>query len=367
MKVISIERTVQEVCQNDILPNVKDPAGLVAFNAGRKAAYAGNPMLCTKQTVAQIIGVCGSEVIGRLNVFPLEVVADGKILSAVCGDSLFVREEFRSTLYGISLMNKLNNITPDRLSLSAGFSPKARHVIRVIKDVIFPLRKFMTVRRTRGILPTLGRFGWVVHISCLLDLLLWPYNFLTRIWVKLHLRGLAFKEIDIDDADALKQFAEMIRKDKHRFRENMSEQILSWIVHNDFILDRLMTKRIIAYRQDNRFVAFAMIREGRTPTELKLGNVIEWQCVPDLQNHMRYMLLDAMQRSLDHLDCVVVEMGPLEARQCCFADGYLPALTLGSSVVSIGLGKGSSMVRFEGYDDVANWRLRGAMGDLCFF
>ena len=109
MKVESILRTLNDTCDDKTLVGISDPDGMVGLNDGRKASFRNCPFKNDVGRLTQIVGIVGNEAIGRLNVFPLEVVADDRTFSAVCGDSLFVREKFRNTLYAVSLMTRMTN------------------------------------------------------------------------------------------------------------------------------------------------------------------------------------------------------------------------------------------------------------------
>ena len=365
MKVETIQLSLDDVCADRPLDGVADPDGMVGINDGRKLAFMNCPMWREGGRLTQIIGTVGNEAIGRLNVFPLEVVADGKVFSAVCGDSLFVRENFRNTLYAVSLMTRLNTISRDRLSLSAGFSPKARQVVKAIRNTVFLLNKFIVVKRTRSILPTVGRRRLLSKFAWLFDLVLVPYNLIMKIVNHIKVREFVLEEISADDKNALSEFAGLIEKDGHRFRENMTCDVLDWILHNDFVPERLIAKRIFGYKKDGRFVAFVIMREGRTPTGCRIGRMVEWQTQKEFRKHEPCFLLEVMHRSASELDCMTVEVGDEDAANYSVLKGFLPGGV--ASVVSIGVGRDSPFKGFEGYGELQNWRLRGGMGDLCFW
>lgn len=366
MKVESRLLSLDEVCVDRPLEGITDPDGMVGINDGRKAAFRNCPMWKDGGRLTQIVGIVGNEAIGRLNVFPLEVVADGKVFSAVCGDSLFVREKFRNTLYAVSLMTRLNTISGDRLSLSAGFSPKARQVIKAIRNTVFLLNKYIVVRRTRSILPTIGRRRLLSKFSWLFDLMLAPYHFIMRMANRVKIRGFQFEEIPVDDRKALAEFAKLIENDEHRFRENMTSEVLDWILHNDFVQDRLIAKRVFGYKKGGRYVAFIMTREGRTSSGCRIGRVFEWQTQREYRKYEPYFLLDVMYRSAgSKLDCMAIEVGDEDAANYSVFKGFLPGGI--ASVISIGVGKDSPFKACEGYGEMANWRLRSGMGDLCFW
>ena len=365
MKVESILRTLEDACADKTLVGIYDPDGMVGINDGRKASFKNCPFKKDVGRLTQIVGVMGNEAIGRLNVFPLEVVADGRTFSAVCGDSLFVREKFRNTLYAVSLMTRLNAISDDKLSLSAGFSPKAREVIKAIRNTVFLLNKYMVVRRTRSILPTIGRRRILSKFAWLFDGILVPYLLIAKTFNRIRLRGFEFEEIHIDDKNALKEFAEFIAKDGHRFRENMSIEMLEWMLHNDFVQDRLIAKRVFGYKKDGRFIAFAMTREGRTPAGCRIGKIIEWQTLPEYRKYEHCFHLDIIHRCIKNLDCMTIEVSDEDAVGHTILHGFLPGGR--ASVISIGVGKGSPFKNCDGYGEMSNWRLRGGMGDLCFW
>lgn len=363
MRVETIVQTVDQVCRDDLITGYCDPKALIGVNAGRKDAFAQNPFLRDGERDLQLIGHVGREVVGRLNVFPLEIVADGEVLSAYCGDSLYVRDEYRKTLYGVVLLDKLNNVSKDRVSLSAGFSPVAQKLIRMLKNTVYPLHRFMQVRRSRAIFSGCGRMRFLTHFSWLFDAAFALYNWIFRCWIRIALREYELVEIRQDDNAAIARFCELVAKDGHRFRENITPQWVRWVLENDFHKDWLLAKRLYGYRKDGEYVAFVMTRctqEGNA----RIGKVIEWQSDGLRTPLERKMILCVMQRELCELDCVYISMGEPDAIGMNWANGFLPGL--GCHVISIGMGKGASLRMHDGVDNAANWRLRGGMGDLCF-
>jgi len=363
MAVATIRRSLEEVLRNEPLASVDDPEGLSAVNEGRRATFESDPLSNDKERLTQILGLVDNEVIGRLNVFPLGIVADGEPLSAVCGDSLLVLEKARNSLYSVSLMTELNNVSADRISLSAGFSAKAQKLIRLIRNVVFPYAKRLVVKKSRYVFSGFGRFHFLVGMAWLADLCLMPYRLLTRTMARCRLRGMECQELGADDAAAIAAFAEMIANDEHRFREDMSAEVIRWMMKNDFHLEQSIVKRLYAYRKGGRFVAFVMTRESRQRNG-ELGEIIEWQSLPQHRHLERFMILDVMHRLLRRCDCVELDVNAAEARGYDAVTGFLPGI--GVPVVSVGVGKDSALKKHAGYEDVANWRIRSGMGDLCF-
>ena len=364
MKVETVIRTLDEVCGDRHLPDASDPGNLIAVNDARKATFESNPFLVGRDSQTQMLGIAEKEVIGKLNVFPLEIVADGEVLSATCGDSLFVRDEYRRTLYALTLMDRLNKISADKISLSAGFSAKAQELIKIMRNIVFPLRQFIVVRHSRAIFSTFGRFHFLRRFAWLFDAMLIPYRLGTKVVARFALNGFERVEISVDDEFAIGKFAELIKQDKHRFRENVTSKWIDWVLRNDFHSDRLIAKRLFGFRRNGEFVAFVMTRESREGNGM-LGSVIEWQTKSGFEKYEKSMLMDVMQHILSRLDCVAIAVGGQDAGAYHFAQGFLPGL--GRSVVSIGVGgKDSSLKRYDGHDVLANWRLRTGMGDLCF-
>lgn len=363
MRVTTIIRTVDQVCKGDAPVGFTDPASLIGVNEGRRDAFLENPFLGDGNQALQIIGHINHEVVGRLNVFPLEIVADGQVITANCGDSLYVRDEYRKTLYGVTLLDKLNNVSNDKVSLSAGFSVVAQQLIRLLKNTVYPLRKLMLVRRSRAILAGLGRLHPLIHLSLLFDLGLALYNWVGKCRTRIALRGYELVEIGYDDDVAIAKFCKMIADDRHRFRENITPSWVRWVLKSDFHRDWLLSKKLYGYKKGGEFVAFVMTRNTQEEGH-RIGKVIEWQMDESCRSLEKNMIMRIMQKELRDLDYVYLSIGEIDSTGMNWRNGFLPGL--GCQVISIGMGKDSPLRQHEGFDNVANWRLRGGMGDLCF-
>lgn len=363
MRVTTIIRTVDQVCKGDAPVGFTGPASLIGVNEGRRDAFLENPFLGDGNQALQIIGHINHEVVGRLNVFPLEIVADGQVITANCGDSLYVRDEYRKTLYGVALLDKLNNVSKDRVSLSAGFSVAAQQLIRLLKNTVYPLRKFMLVRRSRAILAGFGRLHPLIYLSLFFDMGLALYNWVGKCRTRIALRGYELVEVGYDDDVAITKFCKMIADDSHRFRENITPSWVRWVLKNDFHKDWLLSKKLYGYKKRGEFVAFVMTRSTQE-NGYKIGKIIEWQVDERCRFLERNMIMCAMLKELRDLDYVYLSIGEIDSTGMNWRNGFLPGL--GCQVISIGMGKDSPLRQHEGFDNVANWRLRGGMGDLCF-
>jgi hypothetical protein len=221
----------------------------------------------------------------------------------------------------------------------------------------------MLVRRSRAILAGFGRLHPLIYLSLFFDMGLALYNWVGKCRTRIALRGYELVEVGYDDDVAIAKFCKMIADDSHRFRENITPSWVRWVLKNDFHKDWLLSKKLYGYKKRGEFVAFVMTRSTQE-NGYKIGKIIEWQVDERCRFLERHMIMCTMLKELRDLDCVYLSIGEVDSVGMNWRKGFLPGF--GCHVVSIGMGRDSVLRQYEGVDNVANWRLRGGMGDLCF-
>ena len=367
MKVETLVRSVPEIEMGGLKFPVVDPEGLSYLNEGRVSTFRHNPFLSDDSSPAQFLGLVQNEVIGGINLFPIEVVAEGKIFDAVGGDSLYVREKYRSTMYSIPLMDKLNNISKDGISLCAGFTAKSLQVIKVLGNAIFPLRQFLLIRKTRPFFNRVDIVRKFRCLSCVVDLAILPYKIAMHILSTITtpcIRILPISETDREKE--AKAFSAFICRDKHPYRENVTAEWIQWVLTNDFAKKNLVNKQLVKIVKGGVIVGYAIVRVGWDKTfEGTVGKIVEWQIDEGHQDKEPWILIRVARWILKKCDFVILSVDAQDSKICGCFKKLMPSVS--RNVASIGAGRLSPLRTMIGYKEPSNWRIRPGMGDMCFF
>lgn len=135
----------------------QDPDAIAPLTPHKKAALLANPLSTSDDDPAQIIGLRGDRVVGRLDVIPGRLWVNGEPVPCLWASYLVVPEEFRNTLMGVSLVLKLQQMHPT--VAVCGVSQVALPVYQKLKwhDVILP--RYMLLRRSRAVVEKLVGTG----------------------------------------------------------------------------------------------------------------------------------------------------------------------------------------------------------------
>jgi hypothetical protein len=130
-----------------------DPDRTAPLTPQKTKALLENPLSSSDDDPAQIIGLRGDRVIGRLDVIPGRLYANGEPLPCLWASYLVVPEQFRNTLMGVSLVLKLQQLHPT--VAVCGVSQVALPVYQKLRWQDYPLPRYMLLRRSRPVVEKL--------------------------------------------------------------------------------------------------------------------------------------------------------------------------------------------------------------------
>lgn len=126
-----------------------DPFSIAAIAPEKRRAMLANPLLTDDSTPVQLLGVRGSEVIGRLDLIHGELNVGDTVTPIAWGSEWYVPPEHRGSLVGVSLILKQAQVYPN--IGASGPSQMAVPVYQKLKWGDIPLARWILIRRSRSV------------------------------------------------------------------------------------------------------------------------------------------------------------------------------------------------------------------------
>lgn len=326
------------------------------LSSAKTATMLSSPY-ASEDATAQIIGVMGGAVIGGMCIHPMQVIADGKTYAIVSASNTLVAESRRDTCLGADFYRMLPSLSPDGISIRSGISRKGYLMCKAVRHTIFCFTDFLYIRRSRHCL-----FKWYKRmLAPFADMVFWLQRVVCNIVVRKRLKRFAVREVPHDD-ELLRHLAALVAKDSHRFRENISEEWLKWVMANDFFDVGKAGKRIYGvYDMDGSLVGFCM---AKIACDWRSAMIVEWQFAEDFEWMEPWVLLDVSRQISKEVEVVRMRVS---SKECLHEYGRLHLFRNGEQYAVIGTTKQSPLRKHEGYKEVSNWRLRPGMADVPFY
>ena len=362
-EVETLVRRVDDLPNPDWLNNVSDSSNLLYLSESKKAVFERNPFLRDKNQPAQFIGMVDGHVMGRLNPFTYQIVADGYIYEVAAGDSLFVEEKYRGTMYALDLIDMQTQAAQGLATLNCGLSKAAQKFVKLNGDTIFYLERFVLFSRCDDFLK--GRIREVFRkiLSPILNVVLVLYRKLLSMLVWLRTWRWKIEKISLSNKVAIKEFCDQISKDEHRFRVNITPEWIEWVLGNDFFGDTNPEKTLYRISTRGKLIGYALARFGENGRGRR-GKILDWQIVPECRRISSWLFLRIATKIADKCDVVVLQI-PEDDKSMRTLSRFL--LRLPRQMAVLHCAEDSPLTRHPGYADKTNWRIRPSIGDACFY
>ena len=304
--------------------------------------------------------------VGQETVFPVQVKAKDKVHTAIAGSGLYVHENYRKSMLGVSLITKLEELSADGIALGCGLSRLALPSLLMFDYLCFPLPRLMWVFKSRAIIEKkLGMPALILLVSRLVDVPLWLWTMVFKTIVIMRTRGLVVEQAD----HASKEVANLIDLDSHSFSCERSAAWLDWQLQCSFTNDSRAKQKLFMIKDKERHnlgffmykIRFHETASHRGYKNLLLGSLMEWQSSDQRKlSHATIALMSILEMRKDGVDAVEI----------CTDDqdmfGFLKKLSLlyvGELSFVIRATEASPLRQNDGWDVQNNWRLRPAEGD----
>lgn len=360
-EVLDFYRKVRELGSPECVAAYDDPASYAQLHPSKVAAIRNNPFLKSETDCGQLLGICGSTIIGGICPIPLQIVADGEVYSAICGSSLLVIPEARSTGYGIDILDKMRSLCKDGIDIYCGLSKDSRRLVKLLGRSLFPVQRHVMIRRSREF--TSYRHPQIVWrvASFFLDAIFWIHRLFVRSIVAVKLKGLSVRQIEVSDDDAIESCARLAEADRHRFRQNITPEWIKWVLTNEFRPIERVHKRLYGVYRGTELVVFWI---SKTDSSGERGRVIEWQVSEKYAELEPWILLKAALMILPFCNAVNLDSDD-EANYRLFR--MLGFLSVPGQFCAVGADEQSRLNEHKGYSEQSNWRVRMSMADGAFY
>jgi len=347
-----------------------DPDGLAPIGAAKLRTLLANPVHADADEPAQVLGVQGGRVIGRIDLVPGDVHSSGGVSRIYWGSNLYVPPEFRKTLLGVSLILKSQSLAQAR-GAGVGASGPSRAALPLyqnLKWASLPLERHILVARSRAVVERyLGHWAGARLLATSADAALRVYRLVALARRRLMNRRLLVERLESAPAEWDEQFAHRTQP----IATHRSAAWLNWLLTGAFVDDPRNRHSLFVVRDRNgRVVAYFLnkLRFHETAThrgfkDVLLGSPQDWTLFDPAAISPGELLLLAVKELLDE---------GADAVDYCDSDpaprGMLRLLgfkRLGTMHMMVRPAPGGALAQAP-YQDLRNWWIRPADGDNFF-
>lgn len=257
--------------------DVDDPDDIAATPAAKVRALAENPFSAGEHEVAQLLAIAGSRVVGRIDVFPGEIIARATPVPVLWGSALSVAEAYRRTGAGVMLILAMQALGPT--VGGCAFSPMAVPVYRGLHWTSFEMRRWLMPLSVR---PAIERHATVAGLAtvgaAVVDGALRRYFSVRGRMSARHVRAFRVESVE----RCPDELAQQLAPPGNSYACHRSARWLDWLVTHAFIDDPRDGRRLHLVRDDNGELAGYFVLKGWVQGELGAGGLrracpVDWQ------------------------------------------------------------------------------------------
>jgi hypothetical protein len=291
-----------------------DPDGVATLSAEKCRVLIDNPLSVSEDDPVQILGARGGRIAGRLDVIAGRIDVKGEAVSCLWASYLYVPPEARSTLLGVTMLLKLQQLHPN--SAVCGVSQIALPLYQKLRWRDFAMPRHIRLRRSRSVVERYVRHRAArVVTRVVADAVLGAHRVASGVVRGLRTRGLSVEpaaratpELDIALA------AHRVRIETHR-----SADYVNWLLGNasdrDPNTDPRTRKGLFYVRTpDGQLAGYFVIRARFYETathrgfkNLYLGSLQDWRTFDRAALPTRALVQLAI-REIDRWDPDAVEV-----------------------------------------------------------
>ena len=328
--------------------------------------FKGNPSNDRRVVPIQKLGVVDGRIGGAAYSFPTRVCVDGDVVKACSGGELSVKDWARRSGLGFELCDfDADSRDGDHVIFEgAGLSQIAVKVHRFMGFKVFEYPRYIMLLKSRALVER--KFSGLVQrmLTGICDFAIVMYSLVIRSFYHLCKKGTSIEAIERDDVEKLAVVAQFT-EDGSRFCEVHDRAWFTWIMNCSYSSER--TVELYLVRQNDKPIGFFLLKKRfyeqashRGFKNVNLGSIIEWGCEKGKESLLLWNVVNWVARKRRELDAV--EFPVCEP----FAQRFLKRLgwrQVGNANFCYNIRPNSGFTAPDGMDNVANWRLRPAMGD----
>lgn len=335
----------------------------------RVAALRANPFLWQERTPFQEVGIVDGKAAGFNYIFPIGLLLDGKEYGGATGSSLNVQEWARPSCVGLELPTVgTDRVARDGIAVAASCSKMAIPVHQINGYKYFFMPRLIGLFKSRSVVEAVLKSKGLERVAAwIVDLALDGMSLMLEAVCRMRLRSVEMALVRSDDAEALKEIADIIRQDGHRFSELHDERWLKWHLTQSFSKDGPC--RAWIFRQHGQPVGFVMLKKRfhaqashRGFRNVWLASFGEWGWAKGSESLLKWMILSgAFLMRREGVDaCELVTVDP-KLQKFFRKIGWRQ---VGESNYGVKVWPRSPLIGLKkALQEAANWRLRPAMGD----
>ena len=187
-----------------------------------------NPFKESEDIPAQITAKSNDAIVGSVLCFPAKIIADKQIYVCNSGSSLYVNPNFRGHGIGTKLGIKRLNVSKNKISLAAGLSNMSLPIYKKLGCFIFYPARYNLICNSKVLLNKNSKDPIFTVLSIILNSILKIQQYLIITYTKTHLCHFNIYEIN----EATDEIEEIIKTDKHRFKELHNKEWFNWHLNN---------------------------------------------------------------------------------------------------------------------------------------
>jgi hypothetical protein len=361
LKIIRVTRA--ELAGGGSIAGIEDPANLSLTSPHVIRALLSNPFNQAGELPVQLLGMKGSRVIGRLDLYAGRASVRNTPQLVAWGSGLYVDPEFRSTKMGIMLLGELAKLGD--IAGGCGIAQIALPLYKLLNFTDLRMRRYILLRRSRAVVERyvgVGAAGSAVRIAA--DISLLAHRGMMRGWMALKDSGLrcqAATTMDESLSEAL------LAEDKPAFFQR-SPAWVNWAISYDTSSQPGSRRGLFLIRdKHDSLLAYFMIRKKFHPVatqrefkNLTLGTLGDFKIFKPDQLGISTLILFAC-RELGRWDVDAIEVCSAEPviGRTLRRMGFIPA---GELHLMFKARKDSPAASPE-FKEVSNWRISPADGD----
>ena len=263
-----------------VLKTLPDPLKIIkGISEPRHKTFLTNPNLTDLDEIAVVVANDNEVPVGRLTIFPIRMMIDGKIENVMGGSDLYVNNNYRQKAAGTDLMMYPVLDERYRYILYAGASPQALPIYKKLKYQILEYPRMMQLRKSRSILESKGLHGVVLKMaSFLVDIplkLISVYIIIASRWKS--------KKYKIEQVQEVPKWVDNIfQKDTHKYKEIHDQKWLQWNLDFHFSDAPANMQSFFIVKIGNELLGYFMTKEryrvlaGGVLKNIVIGSIVEW-------------------------------------------------------------------------------------------
>lgn len=359
-KVSLVARMASDFSDLNKLANYSDPSHMVGKDLNFIDVSRANPFLASFDFEMQTLGLVDNRICGSVSHLPKQIRADGVVYETSANPNIFVVPDARKFGVALDLFDRCCLVSRDHISLDFYVSRPARRVANMMGYSVFQILRFVIIRKSVALIGSRLPRAVACLLGPLLDVVFAVHRAVVGLLVAMKTSRIQF--CLADDDVSISEFVDMIARDSHRFRENVTCESVKWILKYDYFPMAKANKHLWRVVKGGQTLGFVLARENFLggPT----GRIIDWQFKDEFVAATPWILLKMGLKLVRKINFVVIAMSAGD-HACSVMKKLLPRKPV--QAATVGVGENSPLEKHEGWRVQANWRIRPTMGDSCLY